>query len=42
MKKQIYKNKIFNISDKEIIKKVKYKIKNSPKENKSFYLIELF
>ncbi len=35
-KKQIYKNKIFNISDKEIIKKVKYKIKNSPKRKQKF------
>ena len=35
-KKQIYKNKIFNISDKEIIKKVKYKIKNSLKRKQKF------
>ena len=35
-KKQIYKNKILNISDKEIIKKVKSKIKNSPQRKQKF------
>ena len=36
-KKQIYKNKIINISDKEIVKKIKYTKKSLNKKREFFY-----
>ena len=41
MKKQIYKNKVLNISDKEIIKNIKIQFKHLNK-NKNIYKIEQF
>ena len=40
--KQIYKNKIYNISDKKIVKKIKINLGKSSEKSKIIYKMKLF